>query len=113
MKNQNIGFTRSVRQDVEGRAVQVGPGADRVDCSDHASHRAAGQDYDLGSLSGGYADSARALLYHEPPSHTISAYEPVTMRAVDVRWQGNFTANLVLNNGGHVVNPKLSPVPIP
>jgi len=107
MKNQNIGFTRSARlfRLVPALAVTA-----LIALIMQVTGPSARADFNLASLSGSYADGTSGFSsITNQPAHTISAYEPVSGVGL---WtfdgNGNVTANLVLNNGGHVVHPNFT-----
>ena len=107
MKNQNIGLTRSARLFRSGPALAV---TALIAVIMQVTGPSARAEFNLASLSGGYADGTSGFSsITNQPAHTISAYEPVSGVGL---WtfdgNGNVTANLVLNNGGHVVHPNFT-----
>ena len=108
MKNQNIMFIRSARLFRLLPALAV---IALIAVLMQVTLPSARADFNLASLSGSYADGAAGFSsITNQPAHTISAYEPVSGVGL---WtfcdgNGNVTANLVLNNGGHVVHPNFT-----
>ncbi|SRR6266480_3305529 len=104
MKNQNIMFIRRARLFRLLPALAV---IALIAVLMQVTLPSARADFNLASLSGSYADGASGFSsITNQPAPTISAYEPVSGVGL---WtfdgNGSVTANLVLNNGGHVVRP--------
>ncbi len=107
MKNQNSGFTGSVRlfRLVPALAVTA-----LIAVVMQVTVPSARADFSLASLSGSYADGASGFTaIPDRPGLPLSANVPVSGVGL---WtfdgNGSVTAMLVLNNAGHVVHPNFT-----
>jgi hypothetical protein len=111
MKNQNIMFTRSVPKMSKARLFRSVLALGVVALIMHVSLPRA-QAYDLSSLNGSYADSYAGFFPPGPPPPVpvrISAYGPVYEAGLwTFNGAGSFTARLVFNFSGLVLNDSWS-----